>query len=459
MAPGPTQPTPVRDDAAGALEAASGRSGDSGPAEGTTGQALRPEDPLVRAASLFERRGPFLLALLLVVLVGALIHPFPRRFVFRNGGDCVRYLTWSRVVAQHGLAAFPGLVDEYRHRWLGFPPPTRWAWLLLIAAGMRAWPGAADEYHPLVLLSWLGAVLSVVPLGLWLRRRVPAPAVVLAMALVTTSPLSRAMGHFPLPDALHTLICLGLLAATAAWLDRPRPWLLWAIGASTVLVLATRETGVINLLGAASLVLLDAARSPGRRLHREPLLALLAGAVAMVLITLPLAGGPVQLVLLAYDVVHAALYTTGAMMYATGPYYRYLVDFMIVAPLVVVTTIASIAPLRRRPELRATVDQLLLPSLVVLGLFSLLTKTLRYVLVVDIGMRALTALAVWALYTTPPRRNRLLAGALVIALFAHDFAIYRPLWGKDQIYDPVTWGLTKYLRMIPSFGSPGPPVD
>ena len=205
-------------------------------------------------------------------------------------------------------------------------------------------------------------------------------------------------------------------------------------------------------------------------LKRGPLWALGVGCLAMVAITIPLAGGPVQLVLLAKDVVHAALFTSGALIYCSGPYYRYLVDFMVLSPVLVVTAIACIGPLRRRPDSRALVDEVLAPTLVVLGLFSLLSKTLRYVMVVDTGMRILAALAVWAIWRGPldeqgnevgagdRRWRRLLAIALFIALVAHDLAIYRPLWGKDQIYDPVTWGLTKYLRMIPSWG-PGPPLD
>jgi 4-amino-4-deoxy-L-arabinose transferase-like glycosyltransferase len=404
----------------------------------------------------FSRRRDLLVAIAGAVLLAALIHPFPDRFVFRNGGDCVRYLTWSHAVANRWILAFPALVDEYRHRWVGFPPPTRWAWLMLIAVAMRAWPHAPDEYHPLVLLSWLGAVLSVAAVGYWLRRRAPAAVVVVAMVLLATSPLSRAMGHFPLPDALHTLFCILLFAFTAEWLAEPRPAMLWALGVTTLLVLATRETGIINVLGAAVLVAVEAGRRG--RLRPQPLWALLGGCVAMVLITVPLAGGPLQTVRLAYDVVHAALYTSGAMMYATGPYYRYLVDFMIVSPVVVVTALVALAPLRRGPE-RDLVDQVLWPTVTVLGLFSLLTKTLRYVLVVDAGLRILAAMAVVAIYRQAPRRGRWLAAALLVALVAHDLAIYRPLWGKDQIYDPVTWGLTKYLKMIPSFCSPGPPVE
>lgn len=422
-----------------------------------------------------ERRGLLLVALATAIAAGAALHPFPSRFVFRYGGDCVRYLTWSRVVVQKGLYAFPLLVEEYRNKWVGFPPPTRWGWLMAVAGLMKLWPNAADEYHPIVLLSWLSGVLMVLPLFFWLRRRAPAPVVMVAMALVVTAPIGRAMGHFPVPDALHACLTIVLFALTAEWLRAPRGALLLGIAFATLVLLSTREIGAINVVGAASMVLLDW-RKQGR-LRKEPLWALFAGCLAMLLVTLPLAGGPKQLVLLAKDVVHAALFTSGALMYCSGPYYRYLVDFMIVSPVLTVTALCAIAPLRRRPDLRELLDHVLVPTLVVLGLFSLLSKTLRYVMVVDTGMRIIAAMAVWALATrapaapgeeaapaptTPPlagsTRGRLLAAALLVALVAHDVAIYRPLWGKDQIYDPVTWGLTKYLKMIPNWG-PGPPVE
>src|SRR5260370_29345798 len=100
----------------------------------------------------------------------------PPKFVWRNGGDCVRYINWSTKVANEGFRAFPALVDEWQHRWVGFPPPTRWTYLSLIAGIMRIWPHPTDNYHPLVIISWLAGRLVLFALAPGLRRRVPPEA-------------------------------------------------------------------------------------------------------------------------------------------------------------------------------------------------------------------------------------------------------------------------------------------
>jgi hypothetical protein len=397
--------------------------------------------------SLLARRSVFVAAVLALTVAAALLRPFPHTFKFRYGGDAVRYLTWSKLVAQKGLAAFPELVSEYRTKWVGFPPPTRWSWLLLIAGVMKAWPHPADEYHPQVLIAWLAGVLSLLPLAFWLRRLMPREAVLLALLLTGTAPVLRAMSHFPVPDTLQLFYALLLLAFVAERLAAPRRWHLPAIALSTFLIATSREAGIVALFGGAALVWVDRRRTGV--LAKPPLWAILVGCLLTVGLTLPLAGGPKQLALLAYDVVHGALFTTGSAPYVSGPYYRYLVDFMIVSPVAVVTALCALPVLWKRPEWRAAVEPVGIASLVMLILYSLLPKTLRYVMIVEVGIRAIAACAVWCAWSSPRRRNKILAVVLLLALLGHDLVIHARLWGEDQIYDPVTWGMAKYLQMIP----------
>jgi hypothetical protein len=390
-------------------------------------------------------RGRVVLGLLVVGLVALVNRPVANHFKWRHGGDCVRYITWSRVVAEKGLAAFPPLVQEYRNRWIGFPPPIRWSYLLMVAGVMRAWPSPSDDYHPLVFISFVFGVLAFVPVWWWLRLRAPPPATVLAALLVTTAPVTRGMSKYPVVDAIQLTLALSLFAAIAEWLRSPRRSLLYAIGGITLFVLSSREAAFVFLFAGTAMVVHE--RVQTGTLKWPPLWAMFAGCSAMLLISAALAGGFGQLFLLARDVVHGAM-NTGNGAYVGGAYYRYLVDLMMVSPVVMVTAAVSAGWLRQKPDLKPITDQVLVATVVSLIFLSILPKTLRYVMVVDSGLRIICALTVWALYREGGRR-RILGVVVFLALIAHDEALHALLFARDQVYDPVQWSIARQLRMIP----------
>ncbi|MFO0574805.1 MAG: hypothetical protein U1A78_12505 [Polyangia bacterium] len=422
-----------------------------------------------------SRPGPRFVGVLVVALVlAAVLRPLPPRFVFRHGGDCVRYLDWSRLVAERGLAAFPALLGEWHARWVGFPPPTRWTWLLLIAGVMRLWPFAPgpepgfvhDDYAPIVLISWLAGVLSLLPLGLWLRRLAPLWVTALALLLAATSPLLRGMSRFPLPDSLQLFNTLAVLWATSEWMVSRRRWLLVVQALFAFLLCTVRETGLLSVLTAAALAgwqqgrpLPGGADEPGEQAGVEPRrdgraravwLALLAGCVLALVLTLPVVGGPGPFVNAVVTYVGSVL-RTGNLAYVSGPPYRYLVDFMIVAPAVTATALMA-APLllvQRRAGLRELVPAVVLVTLLLLATNSALTKTLRYVMAVEVGMRVLAAAAVYALWQDGRPWPRRAALALGITLVAVDQALFQALFARDQVYDPVTWSIARQLGLIP----------
>jgi NhaP-type Na+/H+ or K+/H+ antiporter len=88
-------------------------------------------------------------------------------------------------------------------------------------------------------------------------------------------------------------------------------------------------------------------------------------------------------------------------------------------------------------------------TLLLLATNSTLTKTLRYVMAVEVGMRALAAAAAYALWQDGRPWPRRAALALAVTLVAVDQALFQALFARDQVYDPVTWSLARQLGMIP----------
>jgi hypothetical protein len=386
-------------------------------------------------------------AVLACLVLAALLRPIPSQFKFRDGGDCVRYLTWSRVVQQKGLRAFPLLVDEYRTKWVGFPPPTRFTYLLANAAVMALWKAPADEYHPLVLISWLCSVLALLPLAWWLRRLgLPPEVVLLALLLEATSPVPRAMAHFPVPDAPQLLVGLTLYALVAEWQANPRRWALWALAAAAFLTVTVREIGLFMVFAAASLVVLDRVRGGAWRL--APLWALAGGCAAALVCTVLLAGGPTPFLLMVKDYVRGNL-NTGNSALVGGPYYRYLVDFAIVTPVLTVTALVGLGALWRDRDVGKLAATVALTSVVYLAWICGLTKAIRYAMPVDAALRGVVAAVLVHLFRRRTALAMAGAAALALALFGHDLVLYHQLWGNDEIYDPLTFNMARQLGMIP----------
>lgn len=392
---------------------------------------------------LLRRRGAFALSILVCVFLAALLRPFPASFKFRHGGDCVRYLSWGRVVSQKGLSAFPELIADYRQHWVGFPPPTRSTYLFLIALVMRLWPTPPDEYHPLVLISWLAGVFSIIPFGLFLLRLSGPVVAVLGMVLLAAAPVPRALSHFPLPDSLFLCVCLSLFWLATEWLAEKRRLLLLGLAVFSFLAVTVRETGLFGVLAAFGLFALSGKR-PGR-LPWAPLLALFLGSLFALIWTLFLVEGLAVLLGMARDIVRGAL-QTGNKAAVSGPYYRYLVDFVMVAPAATVTAIAGSGTLYRRTALRPLCATVFMTSGIIFLGMCLLPKSLRYLMPVEAGLRALCAGTIYVLWTS---MRRSLALLLLAILLAHDLAIYQSLWGRDQIYDPLTFNMARQLGMIP----------
>jgi hypothetical protein len=393
--------------------------------------------------SFFDGRGRFAGAIATCLILAALARPFPAQFKFRHGGDAVRYLSWSKLVAEKGITVFPSLLREYRTKWVGFPPPTRSFYLALIAGIMKVWRSPGDEFHPLVLVSWLSGVLSLLPIVYWLRRRAPKEVIILSLLFMASSPVPRAVAHFPLPDTLHCFLNLWVFALTAEWLAAPRRSISIWLGVTSLLMVLTRETGLFGLFGAAGMVALD--WSETKKLKWEPLIAMLAGCLASLVITLFIAGGFGLLWAFIVDYVKGAMLTTGSLPFVSGPPYTYLVAFMIVSPALLMTFVAAIGPLWSRADWRAWFRPVLIATIIVLVTQSFFPKTLRYMLTVDAGFRVVCAAAVWALW----QRSRRAGIALLVTLLIFDIAIHAPLFLFDQMYDPTVWDMARHLRMIP----------
>lgn len=312
--------------------------------------------------------------------------------------------------------------------------------------------------YELANLAWLSFAsgLAAVVFGAALLRAWIGPRWSLVGALfLITSPLAVALSRRALQDAFFAMLTTGCVLAFHASYRRPSPARLALLGASLTAALLTKETSAVLYLCFFALALAyRRAAPPPPRLW----IPLIAGPLIALLVLLSIVGD-----LGSLYATYAAYYQRQgtidyALIHQRGPWFRYLIDLFLLAPVASLLTVAGIAA--TPPDDDARRGRLLcalyaLSFLAALG--ALPFQNVRLALPLDAPLRGLAALGVAALgralpgaSTSPARRLApvLLGAALVLAADVQQLA---RIFLNGKVYDPVT------QKLITSQGFYNPP--
>ncbi|MFH0827293.1 MAG: glycosyltransferase family 39 protein [Candidatus Omnitrophota bacterium] len=149
-------------------------------------------------------------------------------------------------------------------------------------------------------------------------------------------------------------------------------------------------------------------------------------------------------------ILHSPKTNPHAMAFGQGPWFRYIIDFMLLSPWVVLCSIGfmfSYFLSDRRQDLQVFV-------LVFVGLsfvfFNFFTKNVRYVMMLDIPMRLFTVLLLKEIVFKRVTRHPTRVLALIISgLALLDYMNFYTLFLEQGIYDPMSYVLLKSRRFIP----------
>lgn len=366
------------------------------------------------------------------------------------------YLHYAQEVATTGLGGYHALFDAYlasSENW-HYPPPIR-AGYIVPAAGLVALFGAS--FGVLTLLSVLAAVALVQVNFFFARRHFGMWPGLLIAALIGCSPLTLGLARRALQDSYVTLwmslACWLFLEGVAAEKSRVRGWLVFAgvfLGA-----ILTKETA---LLLAPPMLLFAAHRARAER-SWEKLLATtasLAGAsLAALGIYWVLGLSPPRLLELFRGTVAASSTVAYMRLYGAGPWFRYLVDYLLVspAPVLLAAGFLGILAARGRGAMIAPATRFLL--LLTAGLlfeYSFFTKNLRYLHLLVVPLSVFAALALvecGAWFATATQRRVFLALAASGLLFC-ELVSFDALFLEGQVYDPITFHLLRARGLLPA---------
>lgn len=385
-----------------------------------------------------------------LALAAGLVLAHPVTF-WRGGADEGAYLHYAERIASGGPGTLPVLVREHladaRSRAIG-PSPLRLMVVLPDALAVRL---AGPEYVSLqrVALTAFLALLVVAFVGF--RRAVGERAALAVTLLLAVSPLQLAMARRALADSLNaTLWTASLLLYVEALVGEwRRGWLLVAgVFAATLLL---KEPNLTLVPIALVFLGLDAIR---RRRLPTPL-ALAATTVLPLALaaaaTVAAAGGlrpTVETFTVLAEQVGAIDYV---VQFGGGPWYRYVVDFVLVSPWTMLLYVVWLGILvgERRADPRL-LPWALLPPLFIAAVSST-PKFVRWAIPLDVAIRLGAVLALQRLVADrqgSPWATFRLAAALGM-MMAVDVQSFLTLFVTADIYDPASSLLLRWRGFLP----------
>jgi hypothetical protein len=379
----------------------------------------------------------------------AALHPNPA--YMQMGFDEGLYRDYTNALAQEGITSYPNVVQGYitaqSESAETFLPPVRFLYIF-----------AADVWHSvfgceaLEALRDVAAFFSMLTLALamsfaWrLRGSIWSLGV---GALIAFAPTQIHMSQHALVDGFFTfwaLLCLWLLWEN---LRAPRDWrwLVAYILALSLLVL-TKENSFFVWIALVVLIVANRWLQFGT-VTRELVVATVLGPLLGVVVLIFLAGGIGALVHTYQLSVGKNFQLRYAVLTGDGPWYRYLVDLLLVSPVILILAFGTVFRLNRamKPELFMSI--FIAASYLVMCNIKY-GMNLRYANMWDMPLRFLAFSSLVAL-VAPLRRHRNIAlGAAVVLICTIELRQYYILAVQYPLYELITEHLVRALHILKS---------
>ncbi len=359
-----------------------------------------------------------------------------------NGFDEHAYLFFIKTFAAKGFAGLRELIAQFpvNENLSKGPLPFRIGFI--VAGWLSCLLLGSYSVESLAALSFIAGILTIAVAYLLLKEWFSRGTAFTAALLLIVSPLMTGLSRRALQDPFFALIVV-----TAMWLyhlswTRPRFSTLLFLAAALLAGFLTKESMLFLYPAFAAAALYYRQTVPVNPGFRIAIPFLIAPALYACFCSW-LAGG-FHNVFSAYA-AYAAMQDTiaYALKFQKGPWFRYMVDFMLVSPATCLLSVAGMICAARDTDTRGRSFSAiyLLGGLAVFSILPLLN--LRMVLFLDLPLRALAALGILALARTLTPGRAFSAGviALTAIILALDVSQFFRLFVMAHVYDPVTSAL------------------
>lgn len=377
------------------------------------------------------------------------LHPQPA--CTELGMDEGLYREYVNELIRDGLGSYPDIVQGYIRAQKKLPvailPPVRFFYIF----SAYSWHSVFGS-EALRSLRDVAALFSVLTLGLttiftW-RLRGPTSAIATA-GLMAFAPTQIHMSQHALIDGFFAF--WALLSLWLLWenLRTPHDWrCLVAYIASLSLLVLTKENSFFVWVAVVVLIAANRWVKFGT-VTRELLLATIAGPLLGVVMLVFLAGGLNNLIETYRLLVSKASQMPYAILTGDGPWYRYLVDLLLVSPVVLILAFGSLFRLDRtkKPELFMSIfiaASYLVMCNVKYGM------NLRYASIWDMPLRFLAFSSLVGLVAPLGRYRNIALGIAVALICAVELRQYYILAVQYPLYELITHDLMRALHILKS---------
>jgi 4-amino-4-deoxy-L-arabinose transferase-like glycosyltransferase len=402
----------------------------------------------------------------LIILVATAVRIYPSAGFVAMGFDEALYRDNVLRLDTVGLTGYPEicqlfLEDQRQPEQITKLPPTRflyifsgWIWKRIqfgdAPPAVRGSSGFADRDPALRSLhgvSCLFSILTVVAAGLAAHRMLGPGITLGVLALVAFTPTQIHMGQHALIDgflAFWATMCVWMLWENLQNQGRGK-WLA-GYGLCLACMVMTKENSFFVYVALSGLLAVSHRAGFGR-ITRSLLVVHLAAPAIGLLVLITLAGGIASFVEIYQLLVVKAQNLTYAIQTGDGPWHRYLVDMMIVSPLILCLAIGGLFSQLHRHR-----------AYLYLALFVLLTyavmcnvryaMNLRYATIWDLPLCAFAAAQINQLSAVFGRRRQLAATLLTVAVCAYGLRQYLIFFCDFALYELVTEGLLRAVKIL-----------
>lgn len=402
---------------------------------------------LVLAAGIFLRIPPGAFERAAPLHFVAPLHPQPQWMEI--GFDEGLYREYLNGLIKSGIASYPQIVEEYieaqKELTGSILPPLRvlyiltaYIWHLIFGCGaMDALRQVASFFSILTL--------ALATIFAW-RLRGPAWAIAIA-ALMAVAPTQIHMSQHALVDGFFTF--WALLALWFLWENfrAPRDWR-WLIGyiAALASLVLTKENSFFVWIALLALLVSN------RWLHfgtvtRELVVATVLGPMLGVVALIFFAGGIGTFIETYQLSVVKNLNLRYAILTGDGPWHRYLVDLLLVSPVILLLAVGSIFRLDRTKKPECFMAIFIAASYLIMCNVRY-GMNLRYANMWDMPLRFLAVSPIVAMTALAGRYAKLLTAVAVVLVAAIEFRQYYILAVQNPLYELVPHDLLRALRIL-----------
>ncbi len=369
---------------------------------------------------------------------------------FQETADEGLYLNYAAHINEKGISGFHDFFKNYfdKPEYRLTQNPLRVGFIILSAISLKIF---GYSFFSLAFLSLFSFYVLLLVSFYFVKKYFGRNIALLFIILLAFSPLNMAMARRALTDATANLFMSSSVFLFFWHIKEKKIYkavLFVVLYAAAILV---RENNVFLSVFFMVYLLKDAVKSKERlKLNDCLVITILPFAIAGI-VYVALAGGISQFINVAISISTSREVNDYAVFFCSGPWFRYIIDFMLLSPWVCILAIGFLFHYIFKNERQEPIDYLFIFSIILLFIYgNFVVKCSRYLMVLDMPMRLFAILMLRDLTQRIfKKRSFIVLICLLIMIIAFDYYNFNYMFVKEGIYDPVSIWLLQAARIIP----------